>query len=91
MLTSSITEFANKALFGLSARGRTGDVRQQRVPLLSRGSIRDTMAMLTGSFLLRQLFLGGGLGVEQGGQEQRLIFVLPLAKLVVPNPVDLDF
>lgn len=91
MLTSSITEFANMVLFGLSARGRTRDVRQQCVPLLSRGSIRDTVAMLTAIFLLCQLFLGGGLGVEQGGQEQRLIFVLPLAKLVVPNPVDLDF
>lgn len=53
----------------------------------SLGSIRDTAAVRTGNFLLRQLFLGGGLGV---GQEQRLISVLPLTKLLVPNPPDLD-
>jgi len=76
----------SEVLLGLSARGRGGDVTQS-VPVLPGGSIRDTVAVLAGNFLLRQLFLGGGLGVEQQcvDQEQRLICVLPLAKLVVPN------
>lgn len=44
-------------------------------------------AVLAGHFVLRQLFLGGGLGVEQQrvDQEQRSTRVLPPAKLVFPN------
>lgn len=57
------------------------------------GSIRDTVAVLAGNFLPRQLFLGGGLGVGQQcvDQEQRSICVLTLVKFEVPNPLGFSF